>query len=275
MLSKLLPTVALALASCIVTVGGFPTPAVRAISRTPVVTMHEPSSTAKQVEANPNAWLNLWFPVMFSSDVPSDGLVSATIFERPLVLFRDRNSSAVQCLADQCPHRLAPLSDGRLAVDEETGTTRVECSYHGWQFSGCGRCTKLPQVESGKPILPLYDASAYPVAESQDIIYVFIGDQTRAESVEVPRVPELDQDDWVYEQDYLRDLPYDYTTVRQPVPLPRCCTHLPHVGCALDVITTDVYHYVRSWSKTSSTRPTCPSRTTAPFRAIARLRSRS
>ena len=70
----------------------------------------------------------------------------ATIFERPLVLFRDENG-VIQCLADQCPHRLAPLSDGRLATDPETGAKRLECSYHGWQFGGCGRCTKLPQLD--------------------------------------------------------------------------------------------------------------------------------
>ena len=72
----------------------------------------------------------------------------------------------LQCLADTCPHRLAPLSEGRLAVDA-SGKTRLECSYHGWQFAGCGKCTKLPQLEGTKPILPLYGASAYPARERE------------------------------------------------------------------------------------------------------------
>jgi phenylpropionate dioxygenase-like ring-hydroxylating dioxygenase large terminal subunit len=224
----------LALAWCGGAVRGFTMPAAdmlprkaRAPSR---VTMYDPAepttatASAQLAEANPDAWLNLWFPVMFASGVPGDGLVAATVFERPLVLFRDRNTSAVQCLADQCPHRLAPLSDGRLVVDDDTGTTRVECSYHGWQFSGCGRCTKLPQLESTKPILPLYDALAYPVAESQGIVYVFIGEAGRAQSVEVPRVPELDREGWIYEQDYMRDLPYDYTTLVENIIDP---SHVP------------------------------------------------
>ena len=44
---------------------------------------------------------------------------------------------------------------------DASGKTRLECSYHGWQFAGCGKCTKLPQLEGTKPILPLYGASAY------------------------------------------------------------------------------------------------------------------
>ena len=37
----------------------------------------------------------------------------------------------------------------------------------------------------------------------------------------VPRVEELDRDDWVYEQDYMRDLPYDYTTLVENIIDPR------------------------------------------------------
>ena len=42
---------------------------------------------------------------------------------------------------DACPHRLAPLSQGR--VDAATGC--LECPYHGWQFDSTGACTKIPQ----------------------------------------------------------------------------------------------------------------------------------
>ena len=168
-----------------------------------------------------SSWLNCWFPVTFAEEVREGSLTSATIFERPLVLFRDEHGD-IHCLADQCPHRLAPLSEGRLATDAQ-GAKRVECSYHGWQFSGCGRCTKLPQLDASKRILPLYDAHAYPVACSQGIVHVFLGDGDHA-SAAVPRVPELDQNGWIYEQDYRRDLPYDYTTLVENIIDP---SHVP------------------------------------------------
>lgn len=184
-------------------------------------TSAEPTTTAAE-PADTSRWLALWFPVCFSAAV-EERMVSATIFERPIVLFRDEVGK-LQCLHDQCPHRLAPLSDGRLTSDPETGKARLECSYHGWQFSGCGRCTLLPQLDGDKPILTLYDASSYAVTEKQGIVYVFLGDKKDASSVPVPAVPELDEEDWIYEQDYMRDLPYDYTTLVENIIDP---SHVP------------------------------------------------
>jgi phenylpropionate dioxygenase-like ring-hydroxylating dioxygenase large terminal subunit len=43
---------------------------------------------------------------------------------------------------DRCPHRLAPLSEGRLETD---GT--LQCAYHGWRFDGQGKTTLIPQLE--------------------------------------------------------------------------------------------------------------------------------
>lgn len=40
---------------------------------------------------------------------------------------------------DACPHRQAPLSEGRV---EEDGS--LLCSYHAWRFNGKGNCTDLP-----------------------------------------------------------------------------------------------------------------------------------
>jgi nitrite reductase/ring-hydroxylating ferredoxin subunit len=37
---------------------------------------------------------------------------------------------------DRCPHRLAPLSEGRVEAD---GT--LLCAYHAWRFDGGGACT--------------------------------------------------------------------------------------------------------------------------------------
>ena len=43
---------------------------------------------------------------------------------------------------DACPHRLAPLSEGR--VDRDTNT--LECAYHGWAFEPQGTCKRIPQL---------------------------------------------------------------------------------------------------------------------------------
>jgi nitrite reductase/ring-hydroxylating ferredoxin subunit len=47
-------------------------------------------------------------------------------------------------LQDACPHRLAPLSEGR--VDPSTG--HLMCNYHGWSFEASGKCSSVPQLAS-------------------------------------------------------------------------------------------------------------------------------
>ncbi|GKY98102.1 hypothetical protein MPSEU_000768000 [Mayamaea pseudoterrestris] len=64
---------------------------------------------------------------------------------------------------DACPHRLAPLSEGRIINVDSNGNEiklndlkqqqqgcsvnrLIECSYHGWAFDKDGRCTRIPQA---------------------------------------------------------------------------------------------------------------------------------
>ena len=50
---------------------------------------------------------------------------------------------------DACPHRLAPLSDGRI---DKLG--RLQCAYHGWCFNGSGHCKLIPQATpDGPPVI--------------------------------------------------------------------------------------------------------------------------
>jgi pheophorbide a oxygenase len=62
---------------------------------------------------------------------------------------------------DACPHRLAPLSEGRIiTTDKDTNEIKindlknykgeskrlVECAYHGWAFDQGGKCVRIPQA---------------------------------------------------------------------------------------------------------------------------------
>jgi phenylpropionate dioxygenase-like ring-hydroxylating dioxygenase large terminal subunit len=46
---------------------------------------------------------------------------------------------------DQCPHRLAPLSAGRV-VPGEDGAARLVCGYHGWRYDRAGSCDLIPAL---------------------------------------------------------------------------------------------------------------------------------
>jgi phenylpropionate dioxygenase-like ring-hydroxylating dioxygenase large terminal subunit len=65
-----------------------------------------------------------------------------TLLGRDLVLWKDGNEKRWRCFIDSCPHRLAPLSEGRI----EPRTGHLQCAYHGWEFDQDGTCTKIPQV---------------------------------------------------------------------------------------------------------------------------------
>ena len=93
-------------------------------------------------------------------------------------------------LADVCPHRLAPLSQGR--VDPETGC--IECPYHGWQFDGDGTLTSLPQMEKGRKIESVIgrggNADNIPVHLCGDLIFAFLPTALHGESFPRSLVPE-------------------------------------------------------------------------------------
>ena len=99
--------------------------------------------------------LNAWYPLAWSRDI-GRALTTRRVLEEDLVVFRTE-AGVVAALEDACPHRLAPLSIGRLRGDA------VECGYHGLTFDCEGTCTHAP----GMPRPP---ASArvrsYPTAES-------------------------------------------------------------------------------------------------------------
>ena len=87
----------------------------------------------------------LWHPVALSEAVAAQAPLAVQLLEQPVVLWRD-SGGAVHALADQCPHRGARLSLGRV-----TPQGQLECPYHGWQFAAGGQCTHVPALPSFVP----------------------------------------------------------------------------------------------------------------------------
>ena len=105
----------------------------------------------------------LWHPVALSEAVAAQPL-AAELLQQPLVLWRD-STGAVQAWADQCPHRGARLSLGRVCAG------RLECPYHGWQFDAQGQCVHVPALP---PFVPpaSHAARAYVCQEQYGLVWV-------------------------------------------------------------------------------------------------------
>ena len=80
-----------------------------------------------------------------------------------------------RAVRDLCPHRLAPLSEGRVEAD---GT--LACSYHGWRFDGGGRPVCIPQAAHDGPAVdatarasPRACVAAYPTCTAFGYVWVW------------------------------------------------------------------------------------------------------
>lgn len=85
---------------------------------------------------------------------------------------RRKTKKKFQVFLDLCPHRLAPLSEGR--IDEETGN--LMCSYHGWQFNEKGICTCIPQAENQELVVKNqhnFAVKVFPTREENDLLWVW------------------------------------------------------------------------------------------------------
>ena len=84
---------------------------------------------------------------------------------KDLVAWLDTTTNQWNVFEDACPHRLAPLSEGRIEPD---GT--LLCAYHAWRFNAKGDCTSIPQARKEKEAelcaLPKACAIAHPVQEA-------------------------------------------------------------------------------------------------------------
>lgn len=77
-----------------------------------------------------------WTPVLLSRELRRNQRRLVTVRGHRFAVFRTA-SGGVGALPDQCPHRRAPLSEGRVSGEH------LVCPYHGWRFSADGTVTRV------------------------------------------------------------------------------------------------------------------------------------
>jgi phenylpropionate dioxygenase-like ring-hydroxylating dioxygenase large terminal subunit len=115
-------------------------------------------------------WRRAWHPVAHAEEVTADAPVQVLVAGEAWVLARlDGRLAAFE---DRCPHRLAPLSAGRIATEAD-GTARLACAYHGWRFDAAGRCDLIPSLgRRGNVSKRASLRAAHGVAEAYGLIWL-------------------------------------------------------------------------------------------------------
>lgn len=156
-----------------------------------------------------------WYPVHYVEDLDKTTLTRFTLLGEDLVLWWDPQASCWRAFADQCPHRLAPLSEGRVAEDG-----LLECPYHGWAFRGDGSCDRIPQQVAGGTAHESKRACvrSFPTVERQGLLFVYPGQPENVPRVKVPIIEPMEEspNGWVCLNTF-RDLPYDALTLLENV----------------------------------------------------------
>ncbi|MDJ0744449.1 MAG: Rieske 2Fe-2S domain-containing protein [Xenococcaceae cyanobacterium MO_167.B27] len=135
-------------------------------------------------------WRKQWYPVAVVEFLAPSRPHGIQLLGKELVLWRD-GSGKWRCFEDFCPHRLAPLSEGRVESD---GT--LLCAYHAWRFDAEGNCVSIPQSQDKQAEVkhcsnPKSCAVAYPTEEHQGLIWVWAESGTQAKQESQLRKPRL------------------------------------------------------------------------------------
>jgi phenylpropionate dioxygenase-like ring-hydroxylating dioxygenase large terminal subunit len=200
--------------------------------------------------------IEAWYPVYYVEDLDKTKPTAFTLLDRDLVIWWDAVGNEWRAFDDKCPHRLARLSEGRIAADG-----MLECPYHGWTFTGAGNCDRIPQqlpdakAETSRRAC----ATSLPTTVRQGSLFIYPGKIDRAVNTPVPILPMLEgvMDEWVLLNTF-RDLPYDAVTLLENVLDP---SHLPYthhgnVGkrsnaspVELEIVTSDKNGFTGTWAE--------------------------
>ena len=129
---------------------------------------------------------NAWYAAAWSSEIGSSEIGSGeigrtplarTFLNEPVVLYRTEAGDPV-AIGGVCPHRFAPLGQGRLVGD------RLECPYHGLTFDGSGACVLNPHGNGKIPAAAR--VAAYPLAERHSLVWIWMGEAGLADPGLIP-----------------------------------------------------------------------------------------
>ncbi|KAL5720544.1 Protochlorophyllide-dependent translocon component 52 [Ranunculus cassubicifolius] len=182
-------------------------------------------------------WYSHWYPIMPLCDLDKRVPHAKRVLGIDIVVWWDRNEESWQVFDDSCPHRLAPLSEGRI---DQWG--RLQCVYHGWCFNGSGDCKLIPQApDDGPPVNTFKKACAtvYPSIVQNQIIWFWPSSDPQFKDIAVkqkpPYIAGLDDPSFTPSMGN-RDIPYGYEVLTENLMDP---SHVPYAHYGIMKVPAD------------------------------------
>lgn len=176
-------------------------------------------------------WYSEWYPIMPVCDLDKRVPHAKKVLGLDVVVWWDRNEKEWKVFDDTCPHRLAPLSEGRI---DQWG--RLQCVYHGWCFSGSGDCKLIPQANpDGPPVHTFKKAcvAVYPSTVQHEIVWFWPNTDLQYKDIimkkKPPYIPVLDDPSFTKSMGN-RDIPYGYEVLIENLMDP---AHVPYAHYGL------------------------------------------
>ncbi|OEU19105.1 hypothetical protein FRACYDRAFT_137803, partial [Fragilariopsis cylindrus CCMP1102] len=173
-----------------------------------------------------------WVPIASIYELDPNRPTPQLFLNQQYVCYQDQPSGQWIIMDDICPHRLAPLSEGRINRNTETKissiiSTSLQCSYHGWEYDGLnnGKCIGIPQISEQEKTALLSSTSnsnracvkSYSTIVHKNILWFWpwkvdslsiLGQHKKypegmMESISINAIPST----------YTRDLPYGWDTL--------------------------------------------------------------
>jgi phenylpropionate dioxygenase-like ring-hydroxylating dioxygenase large terminal subunit len=127
---------------------------------------------------------NQWYVILESTELRQKP-VGITRMGEKMAAWRDRQGTA-HVISDQCPHRGASLSRGKVMGD------CLQCPFHGFEFDSSGKCTFIPANGRTSEPPKAMKSGVYPTREEHGYIWIWWGKE-QGEYPPLPWFNELDE----------------------------------------------------------------------------------
>jgi vanillate O-demethylase monooxygenase subunit len=127
---------------------------------------------------------NAWYVAAWAHECAPEHLLGVRVLNEPIVIWRNA-AGELAAFEDRCVHRLASLSLGRCEGD------KLRCMYDGLLYDRAGRVVEIP----GQDRIPAnLRVRTYPVVERHSWIWVWMGDESAADTDLIPPAVGMDMD---------------------------------------------------------------------------------